>query len=65
MDFRRRIEAVAPKLDALQVGRPGQLAKADRPAAAAHLPADEGERLNAALETGLTGYTYLDDAPLA
>ncbi len=33
--------------------------------AAAHLPADESERLNAALETGLTGYTYLDDAPLA
>ncbi|WP_460822142.1 arginine decarboxylase [Lysobacter olei] len=33
--------------------------------AAAHLPSDEAERLNAALETGLTGYTYLDDAPLA
>ncbi|MFD0739868.1 arginine decarboxylase [Lysobacter koreensis] len=33
--------------------------------AAANLPADEAERLNAALETGLTGYTYLDDAPLA
>ncbi|TWI13627.1 arginine decarboxylase [Aerolutibacter ruishenii] len=33
--------------------------------AAAHLPADEAERLNAALETGLTGYTYLDDTPLA
>ncbi|MCM2337889.1 MAG: arginine decarboxylase [Lysobacter sp.] len=32
--------------------------------AAAHLPADEAEHLNAALETGLTGYTYLDDAPL-
>ncbi|KGM53981.1 arginine decarboxylase [Lysobacter daejeonensis GH1-9] len=33
--------------------------------AAAHLPADEAERLTVALETGLTGYTYLDDAPLA
>ncbi|MFC3552395.1 arginine decarboxylase [Lysobacter cavernae] len=33
--------------------------------AAAQLPADEAARLNAALEAGLTGYTYLDDAPLA
>jgi arginine decarboxylase len=33
--------------------------------AAANLPADESARLNAALETGLTGYTYLDDSPLA
>ncbi len=33
--------------------------------AAANLPVAEAERLNAALETGLTGYTYLDDAPLA
>ncbi|QOW21932.1 arginine decarboxylase [Novilysobacter avium] len=33
--------------------------------AAADLPADEAERLNAALEAGLTGYTYLSDAPLA
>jgi arginine decarboxylase len=33
--------------------------------AAANLPAGEAARLNAALETGLTGYTYLDDAPLA
>ncbi|RPE74707.1 arginine decarboxylase [Vulcaniibacterium tengchongense] len=32
---------------------------------AAGLPADEAARLNAALEAGLTGYTYLDDAPLA
>ncbi|MDQ3205824.1 MAG: arginine decarboxylase [Pseudomonadota bacterium] len=32
--------------------------------AAANLPADESARLNAALESGLTGYTYLDDAPL-
>lgn len=33
--------------------------------AAAGLPADEAEQLNAALEAGLTGYTYLSDAPLA
>ena len=32
--------------------------------AAASLPVDESQRLNAALEAGLTGYTYLDDAPL-
>ncbi|MCM2336145.1 MAG: arginine decarboxylase [Pseudomonas sp.] len=32
--------------------------------AAAGLPADEAQRLAAALETGLTGYTYLDDAPI-
>jgi arginine decarboxylase len=31
--------------------------------AAAGLPADEAARLAAALEAGLTGYTYLDDAP--
>lgn len=33
--------------------------------AAAKLPAEESERMNAALEAGLTGYTYLDDTPLA
>ncbi|GAA3911657.1 arginine decarboxylase [Luteimonas lutimaris] len=33
--------------------------------AAADLPADEAQRLNDALEAGLTGYTYLDDTPLA
>ncbi|HEY4555850.1 MAG TPA: arginine decarboxylase [Lysobacter sp.] len=32
--------------------------------AAAGLPADEAQRLEAALESGLTAYTYLDDAPL-
>ncbi|WP_371317052.1 hypothetical protein, partial [Proteus terrae] len=32
--------------------------------AAAGLAADEALRLNEALEAGLTGYTYLDDAPL-
>ena len=31
---------------------------------AAGLPGDEAQRLAAALETGLTGYTYLDDTPL-
>ncbi|MBT2745660.1 MULTISPECIES: arginine decarboxylase [unclassified Lysobacter] len=33
--------------------------------AAADLPADEARGLEEALETGLTGYTYLSDAPLA
>jgi arginine decarboxylase len=33
--------------------------------AAARLPDDESARLGAALEAGLTGYTYLDDAPAA
>ena len=32
--------------------------------AAAGLPAEESATLEAALEAGLTGYTYLDDAPL-
>ncbi|QSX79028.1 arginine decarboxylase [Agrilutibacter solisilvae] len=32
--------------------------------AAAHLAADEAARLNAALEAGLTAYTYLSDEPL-
>jgi len=32
---------------------------------AAGLPEAQAQQLNAALETGLTGYTYLDDAPLA
>lgn len=31
----------------------------------AGLPADESQRMNDALEAGLTGYTYLDDSPLA
>jgi arginine decarboxylase len=33
--------------------------------AAANLPAEESARLAAALESGLTAYTYLEDAPLA
>ena len=32
---------------------------------AAHLPADEAASLDAALEAGLTAYTYLSDEPLA
>ncbi len=32
---------------------------------AAALPAEESQRMKAALEAGLTGYTYLDDAPIA
>ena len=34
-----------------------------RMVSAAALPAEESARLDAALEAGLTGYTYLDDAP--
>ena len=30
---------------------------------AAHLPAAESDALKAALEAGLTAYTYLDDTP--
>jgi arginine decarboxylase len=33
--------------------------------AAAGLPATEAAKLDAILESGLTAYTYLDDAPLA
>jgi arginine decarboxylase len=33
--------------------------------AVAALPAQEAARMDAALEAGLTGYTYLDDTPLA
>jgi arginine decarboxylase len=32
--------------------------------AAAALPAAEASKLDAILESGLTAYTYLDDAPL-
>ncbi len=32
---------------------------------AARLPAAEAQKMKAALEAGLTGYTYLDDAPIA
>jgi arginine decarboxylase len=32
---------------------------------AAHLAADEADKLKAALEAGLTAYTYLSDEPLA
>lgn len=32
---------------------------------AAQLPAEEAQRMRDALEAGLTGYTYLDDSPLA
>ena len=39
-------------------------AEYDAKVAAAKLPADESARLREALEAGLTGYTYLDDAPI-
>ena len=51
------LDYVGYQVDALRA------AYRDRVAAAA-LPVDEAARLNAALEAGLTGYTYLDDAPV-
>ena len=48
------LDYVGYKLDALRAAYRDKVA-------AAGLPADEVARLNAALETGLTGYTYLDD----
>ncbi|WP_242108693.1 arginine decarboxylase [Luteimonas aquatica] len=52
------LDYVGYKLDALRQAYRDKVA-------AAGLPAEEAERLNAALEAGLTGYTYLDDAPIA
>jgi arginine decarboxylase len=51
------LDYVGYQLDALRT------AYRDKVAAAA-LPAEESAQLIAALEAGLTGYTYLDDAPL-
>jgi len=51
------LDYVGYSLDALR-------AEYDAKVAAAQLPADESARLREALEAGLTGYTYLDDAPL-
>ncbi len=52
------LDYVGYKLDALRQAYRDKVA-------AAKLPEEEAERLNAALEAGLTGYTYLDDAPIA
>lgn len=52
------LDYVGYKLDALRQAYRDKVA-------AAKLPEEEVERLNAALEAGLTGYTYLDDAPIA
>ncbi|WP_226467572.1 arginine decarboxylase [Luteimonas panaciterrae] len=52
------LDYVGYKLDALRQAYRDKIA-------AAKLPEEEAERLNAALEAGLTGYTYLDDAPIA
>ena len=51
------LDYVGYSLDALR-------AEYDAMVAAAKLPVDESARLREALEAGLTGYTYLDDAPL-
>jgi arginine decarboxylase len=52
------LDYVGYKLDALRAAYRDKVA-------AAGLPADEAARLNAALEAGLTAYTYLSDEPLA
>lgn len=52
------LDYVGYKLDALRQAYRDKVT-------AAKLPEEEAERLNAALEAGLTGYTYLDDAPIA
>ena len=51
------LDYVGYKLDALRAAYRGKVA-------AAGLPVDESERMNAALEAGLTAYTYLSDEPL-
>jgi arginine decarboxylase len=51
------LDYVGYKLDELRANYRAKVA-------AAGLPADEADRLNAALEAGLTGYTYLSDEPL-
>jgi len=52
------LDYVGYKLDALR-------ASYDAKVAAARLPEAEARQLRDALEAGLTGYTYLDDSPLA
>ncbi|HVR82478.1 MAG TPA: arginine decarboxylase [Luteimonas sp.] len=51
------LDYVGYKLDTLRAAYRDKVTEAK-------LPAGEAERLSAALEAGLTGYTYLDDAPL-
>ncbi|HEY0659749.1 MAG TPA: arginine decarboxylase [Lysobacter sp.] len=51
------LDYVGYKLDDLRAAYRGKVA-------AAHLPEEEAERMNAALEAGLTAYTYLSDEPL-
>jgi arginine decarboxylase len=51
------LDYVGYNLDALRAAYRGKVA-------AAGLPADESERMNVALEAGLTAYTYLSDEPL-
>ncbi|MCI4569063.1 arginine decarboxylase [Lysobacter sp. CFH 32150] len=51
------LDYVGYKLDALRAAYRDKVA-------AAKLPAEESERMNAALEAGLAAYTYLSDEPL-
>jgi len=52
------LDYVGYKLSDLRAAYQGKVA-------AAHLAPDEAARMNAALEAGLTAYTYLSDEPLA
>ncbi|NLA67029.1 MAG: arginine decarboxylase [Gammaproteobacteria bacterium] len=60
----RRGDTTDVMLDYVGYPLDGLRAEYDAMVAAAGLPDDEAARLRAALEAGLTGYTYLDDAPL-
>jgi arginine decarboxylase len=51
------LDYVGYKLEALRAAYRDKVA-------AAKLPAEESARMNAALEAGLTAYTYLSDEPL-
>ncbi|MDQ3288844.1 MAG: arginine decarboxylase [Pseudomonadota bacterium] len=60
----RRGDTADVMLDYVGYAVPELRAEYQAKVAAAGLSADEASRLSAALEAGLTAYTYLDDAPL-
>ncbi|QDW66607.1 arginine decarboxylase [Luteimonas granuli] len=64
IDQQRRGDTTDVMLDYVGYSLDDLRAEYDAKVAAARLPADESARLRVALEAGLTGYTYLDDAPL-
>ena len=61
----RRGDTTDVMLDYVGYALPDLRARYRDMVAAAALPAEDAARLDAALEAGLTAYTYLDDAPLA